>query len=54
MRNAKLDELQARVEISRRNINRLRYADDATLTAESKEELVSLLIRVKEKRAKLV
>ena len=43
-----LDELQAGIKISRRNINNLRYADDATLMAESKEELNSLLMRVKE------
>ena len=43
-----LDELQAGIKISRRNINNLRYADDATLMAESKEELKSFLIRVKE------
>ena len=48
MRNAGLDELQAGIKISRRNINNLRYADDATLMAESKEELKSFLIRVKE------
>ena len=49
MRNAGLDELQAGVKKGRRNINNLRYADDATLMAESKEELKSLLMRVKEK-----
>ena len=43
MRNAGLDEAQARIKISRRNINNLRYADDTTLMAESKEELKSLL-----------
>ena len=48
MRNAGLDELQAGSKISRRNINNLRYADDTTLMAESKEELKRLLIRVKE------
>ena len=48
MRNAGLDELQSGIKISRRNINNLRYADDATLMAESKEELKSFLIRVKE------
>ena len=47
-----LDELQAGIKISRRNINNLRYADDATLMAESKEELISLLIRVKEESKK--
>ena len=48
MRNARLDELQAAIMIGRRNINNLRYADDITLMAESKEELRSLLLRVKE------
>ena len=48
MRNARLDELYARIKIGRRNINNLRYVDDATLMAESKEELKSLLMRVKE------
>ena len=48
MRNARLDELQARIRIGRRNINNLRYVDDTTLMAESKEELKSLLMRVKE------
>ena len=47
MRNAGLDEAQAGIKIARRNINNLRYADDTTLTAESKEELKSLLIKVK-------
>ena len=44
MRNAGLDEAQSGIEIARRNINKLRYADDTTLMAESKEELKSLLI----------
>ena len=48
MRNAGLDEAQAGVQIARRNINNLRYADDTTLMAESKEELKSLLKKVKE------
>ena len=48
MRNARLDELQAGIKIGRRNINNLRYADDTTLMAESKEELKSLLMRMKE------
>ena len=48
MRNARLDELQARIKIGGRNINNLRYADDTTLMAESKEELKSVWIRVKE------
>ena len=48
MRNAGLDETEAGIKISRRNINNLRYADVTTLTAESEEELKSLLMRVKE------
>ena len=48
MRNAGLDEAQAGIKISRRNINKLRYADDTTLMAESKEYLKSLLMKVKE------
>ena len=48
MRNAGLEETQAGIKISRRNINNLRYADDTTLMAESKEELKSLLMKVKE------
>ena len=48
MRNAKLDGAQAGIKIARRNINNLRYADDTTLMAESKEELKSLLMKVKE------
>ena len=48
MRNAGLDELQAGIKTSRRNINNLRYADDTTLMAESEEELKSFLMRVKE------
>ena len=48
MRNARLDEAQAGIKIARRNINNLRYADDTTLMAESKEELKSLLMKVKE------
>ena len=47
MRNAGLDEAQAGIKIARRNINNLRYADETTLMAESKEELKSLLRRVK-------
>ena len=53
MRNAKLDEAQAGIKISRRNINNLRYADDTTLMAENKEELKSLLMKVKEESKKL-
>ena len=48
MRNARLDELQAGIKIGERNINNLRYTDDTTLMAESKEELKSLLMSVKE------
>ena len=48
MRNAGLDESQAGIKIARRNINNLRYADDTTLIAESKEELKSLLTKVKD------
>ena len=48
MRNAGLKEAQAGIKIARRNINNLRYADDTTLMAESKEELKSLLMKVKE------
>ena len=50
MRNAGLEEAQAGIKISRRNINNLKYADVTTLMAESKEELKSLLIKVKEER----
>ena len=49
MRNAGLDEAQARIKTARRNINNLRYANDTTLMAESEEELQSLLMKVKEK-----
>ena len=52
MRNAGLDEAQAGVKIVRRNINNLRYADDTTLMVESKEELKSLLMKVKEESEK--
>ena len=52
MENAGLDEAQAGIKISGRNINNLRYADDTTLTAESEEELKSLLMKVKEEREK--
>ena len=52
MRNAGLDEAQAGIKIARRNINNLRYADDTTLMAEHKEELKSLLIKVKEESEK--
>ena len=53
MRNARLDESLARIKIAQRNINNLRYADDTTLTAESKEELKSLLMKVKEESEKV-
>ena len=53
MRNAGLDEAQAGIKISRRNINKLRYADDTTLMAESKEYLKSLLMKVKEESEKV-
>ena len=53
MRNAGLEEAQAGIKITRRNINNLRYADDTTLMAESEEELKSLLMKVKEKSEKV-
>ena len=53
MRNAGLEEAQVGIKISRRNINNLRYADDTTLMAESKEELKSLLMKVKEESEKV-
>ena len=53
IRNARLDEAQAGVKIAGRNINNLRYAGDTTLMAERKEELKSLLIKVKEKSKKV-
>ena len=53
MRNARLDEAQAGIKIAGRNINNLRYADDATLMAESEEELKSLLMKVKEESEKI-
>ena len=52
MRNAGLEEAQAGIKISRRNINNLRYADNTTLMAESEEELKSLLMKVKEESEK--
>ena len=52
MRNARLDEAQARIKIAGRNINNLRYADDTTIVAESKEELNSFLMKVKEESEK--
>ena len=53
MRNAGLDEAQARIKIARRNTNNLRYADDTTLLAKIEEELKSLLMKVKEESEKL-
>ena len=53
MRNAGLEEAEAGIKISGRNINNLRYADDTTLMAESKEELKSLLMKVKEESEKV-
>ena len=53
MRNAGLDETQAGIKIARRNINNLRYADDTTLMAESKEEPKRLLMKMKEKSEKV-
>ena len=53
MRNARLEEAQAGIKIAGRNINNLRYADDTTLMAESKEELKSLLLKVKEESEKV-
>ena len=52
MRNARLGEVQAGISIARRNINNLRYADDTTLMAESKKELKSLLMKVREESEK--
>ena len=52
MRNARLDEAQAEIKIAGKNISNLRYADDTTLMAESKEELKSLLMKVKEESEK--
>ena len=52
MRNAGLDETQAGIKIARRNINSIRYADDTTLMAESKEELKNTLMKVKEESEK--
>ena len=54
MQNARLDEAQDGIKIARRNINNLRYADDTTLMAESKEKLKSLLMKVKEESEKAV
>ena len=54
MQNASLEEAQVRIKIARRNINSLRYTDDTTLMAESKKELKSLLMKVKEENEKTV
>ena len=54
MRNAGLDEAQARIKTAERNINNLRYADDTTLMAESEEGLKGLLMKVKEENEKLL
>ena len=53
MQNARLDEAQSGIKIAGRHINNLRYADDTTLMAESKEELKSLLMKVKDKSEKI-
>ena len=53
MRNAGLEEAQAEIKISRRNINNIRYSDDTTLMAESEEKLKSLLMKVKKEREKV-
>ena len=53
MRNAGLEETQAGIKIAKRNINNLRYADDTTLMAESEEELMSLLMKMKEESEKV-
>ena len=53
MRNARLDEAQAGIKIAGRNINNFRYADDTIVTAESQEELKSLLMKVKEESEKV-
>ena len=53
MQNARLDEAQAGIKTARRNINNIRYADDTTLMAKSKEELKSLLMKLREETEKL-
>ena len=53
MKNSGLEEAQAGIKIARRNINKLRYADDTTLMAESEEELKSLLMKVRQESEKL-
>ena len=52
MRNVRLDEAQVKIKIAGRNINKLRYADDTTLMAESEEKLKSILMKVKEESEK--
>ena len=52
MRNARMDEAQTRIKIAERNINNLRYADDTTLLAKSKEELRSVFMKMKEESEK--
>ena len=54
MQNARLEDSQAGIKITRRNVNNLRYADDTTLMAESEEELKSLLMKVKESESEKV
>ena len=54
MQSAGLDETQAEINVAWRNMNNLRYADDTTLTAESEQELKSLLMKVKEESKKMV
>ena len=53
MRNAGLEEAQARIKIARRNLNNLRYADDNTLMAETEEDLKGILLKVKEESEKV-
>ena len=53
MRNAGLEEAQAGIKIARKNINNFRYVDDTTLMAESEEELISLLLKMKEESEKV-
>ena len=54
IQNARVDEAQAEIKIAQRNINNLRYADDTTLMAETREELKSLLMKVKDRVKKLI
>ena len=53
MQNARLDEAQAEIKIARKNVNKLRYADDTTLMAETEEELRNLLMKMKEESEQL-